>query len=899
MAASYVRIGQDEIASNLLAEVVVQQQLNAHWTCRVEYRATLDSRPEVEQMHGQPLRIATLGLDGTEHVIFSGIIRGTHLAHEVWGSYTAQVEAVSFCWLMDLGQHYAYYLKQSPQQIAQTLTGNSGLALTGSISGDATPSRVQWSETDYDFLHQLADDGEAWLRPTEGGVETQANFQPGVTVQWRQGEYGLLEFQTAGRVTPRRIDGAHYDATAMQSQRYGAIQSEAVFYPDAVPQLVGKALAASAATATGAHPGRNRAITLDHYQQRLQLESRRAAVNSVTCQGVSREPQVTAGNEIVVAGLPGASGTYGVIACTHRWTSKGYENHFTATPAKRWFAPVRVPRASASGLYPARVAANHDPHNQGRMQIQYWWLEETPTTWARLLTAHAGADRGLLWYPELGDEVTVRFEQGDPERPIIVGSVWNGIHQPPTEGYWHTGNPNDVEFASNNIKRIVTKSGIRITLNDTPGQESITLATPTSNHLTMTEKTNETGRPALVFHTAGDILVSAPNGRIHSNSATHSREVGSTGSAQGGFRVLPDSQVQSMAKANRMKYRANLIAAGRAKARTMSPGKAKTSLLNSCDSFEANNNRAEMARISASVYNFNGAPEGWTRVDPKDMPQNLQDRNLWQNPTTHFRAGLYRSSIDPNKYVVATAGTSNAKDLTTDIGQAFGLDTKQYDSAQRLAEQLRSSPYLPNLQATGHSLGGGEAALIGSMLHVPTTTLNAAGLHPETLARAGLTSADLTTVTNLEVPGQVVGELQGTGPNLLLAPSHLAILAGNDIVTATENAGIRAGNVELNAINWVLGNPQQPMPKLEQYPANQTWRTVFPASGKQVLLPEPDFSTSSSIQELHGASIISPVAGTAYNVTESVRRHLGDTILNSIEKQKTTDRLAIESAVQP
>ncbi|HZU10988.1 MAG TPA: phage baseplate assembly protein V [Pseudacidobacterium sp.] len=518
----HVQIGEEDIDLALLAEVTVLQKLNAHWTAQVIFRSLHDAQPDVAQMLGQTLKVSGYDLLGVEHTLFSGPVRDVELVYEVNGSYGARVDAISASWLMDQSQRHAYFLKQSPSAIAQTLAGKYGLALKGPLEGDAGLSRVQWSESDWGFLLRLVDDGEAWLRPTENGLETQTSFQPGPTLPWREGEYGLMEFSGAAKMRPVLQSGAHYDHRAAQSQTYSGIKSEAAHY-DPWSGLRGKTLAAGEALPAATVPGRHRATTLDSYQQQLQKESRRQAVNATLCSGISRSPEVLAGNEVTLSGVDqDVDGTYGVIECLHHWTPRGYESHFKATTAKRWFAPERPARPQAEGVFPARVTANHDPQNLGRVQVQFYWQEENATTWARLITGHAGAGRGLLITPEIGDEVAVRFEEADPERPYILGSVWNGVHLAPTQGLRGDEAPN------NDIKRLVTKSGHRLQISDRAGVETIALSTPTSNRLVMTEKANETGRPAVVLHTDGDIILAAPKGRIHLQSMLQSREVGST-----------------------------------------------------------------------------------------------------------------------------------------------------------------------------------------------------------------------------------------------------------------------------------------------------------------------------------------------------------------------------------
>lgn len=78
--------------------------------------------------------------------------------------------------------------------------------------------------------------------------------------------------------------------------------------------------------------------------------------------------------------------------------------------------------------------------------IQYPWQTEGHTTWVPIASTHAGEQRGRLFTPEVGDEVAVRFEEGDPERPIVTSSQWNGTDPPPPNPFREVGGYNDMKF---------------------------------------------------------------------------------------------------------------------------------------------------------------------------------------------------------------------------------------------------------------------------------------------------------------------------------------------------------------------------------------------------------------------------------------------------------------------
>ena len=132
------------------------------------------------------------------------------------------------------------------------------------------------------------------------------------------------------------------------------------------------------------------------------------------------------------------------------------------------------------GVYTAQVIDNADPLGQGRVRIRLPWSPDNEgasyEAWARLATMMAGDNRGTWFIPDVGDEVLVAFEAGEPSRPHIVGALWNGQDAP----------PESMDAAGGNIlKTICSRNGVRITLDDTDGQESLTMETPGGQSLTL------------------------------------------------------------------------------------------------------------------------------------------------------------------------------------------------------------------------------------------------------------------------------------------------------------------------------------------------------------------------------------------------------------------------------
>ena len=125
------------------------------------------------------------------------------------------------------------------------------------------------------------------------------------------------------------------------------------------------------------------------------------------------------------------------------------------------------------GVYPALVSDIKDPDNIGRVKVTLPWSPDTGSAryeaWARVATMMGGKNRGSWFVPDTNDEVLIGFEGGDPRRPYVIGGLWNGTDSPPAS----------MDGGGNNYKKVLrSRNGVKITLDDTDGRESLILETP-------------------------------------------------------------------------------------------------------------------------------------------------------------------------------------------------------------------------------------------------------------------------------------------------------------------------------------------------------------------------------------------------------------------------------------
>lgn len=182
------------------------------------------------------------------------------------------------------------------------------------------------------------------------------------------------------------------------------------------------------------------------------------------------EPKLKAGSVIELTQLGNRfSGEYMLTTVRHVLSPDRFTTYFTIE-GHRPRTLVQLLSNSRSngnrwhGVVPAIVTNIEDPDQMGRVKVKYPWLDDQQEShWARVSTMGGGGERGFFILPEVNDEVLVSFEQGDINRPFVLGNLYNGKDKPPTQA---------VTAGKVKERIIQTRTGHKIRMVDQEGSDN-------------------------------------------------------------------------------------------------------------------------------------------------------------------------------------------------------------------------------------------------------------------------------------------------------------------------------------------------------------------------------------------------------------------------------------------
>jgi phage protein D len=391
------------------------------------------------------------------------------------------------------------YQAMSYSSIARRLAGNGGLT-TGTIddSGAAATFVQQSNETDWEFLWRLADEIGFEVHVSD----QQLNFRKagsGPTAEPVRLAWGEQLVAFRPRVT------AVQQAESVTVRGWDPATKEPI-EATAEPAPTGAAIGIERAEAVSALGGGT--VTVADQPIRTAAEATAVARSVaarlgeafVEAEGTALgDPRLVGGAKVSIEEVGSRfGGTYTLSSATHVLRAgRGYETRFTVSGrAARSMLDLVATRAQRSwrhSVVVALVTNNEDPDALGRVRVRYPVLgTEHEGWWARLTAPAAGAKRGLLMMPQVGDEVLVAFEHDDEDHPYVIGSVWNGTAKP--QELVHV----DGSFALRSDKQVLVEAAEAMTLT---GDKDFTVTAAGNAKVTTSERSGD-GPP-------GDVTVDA------------------------------------------------------------------------------------------------------------------------------------------------------------------------------------------------------------------------------------------------------------------------------------------------------------------------------------------------------------------------------------------------------
>jgi len=430
-----------------------------------------------------------------ESSTFVGIVKDISVYGNAWEHAHVSIKGNSPTILIDgIGSTRAFaekgiadiYDECSSDHLSSKINVSDNLTYT-----DKLPFTVQWQESEFDFIGRLCFQNGEWfyyngealclgLDNSGDAVTLRKNrvrslrfdysVVPGISgISFR--DYNKNELK---QLTPEDVSGDDDMVSFAISESKDLYSGEGAIFSQAPSFASGDKLQ----------------YEEEQMKHHLKVHKQFKTAGVLTLSGESDNASIKLGGTIRLDGF-NHSGDFTVISLSHTCIdAKSYSNQFIAIPKgssypkKLKFKDVKIHPCSAV------VTDNKDPKKWGRIKVKFDWFQGIESPWIRIINQHAGDKRGTYFIPEIGDEVMVGFEHGDPRYPYVLGAVYNGK------------NFNEAAYdGDNNLKVIRTRTGNEILFDDN-GRIRIS-----NNHNVLELNTSEDGR--ITIETDGDIEFTA------------------------------------------------------------------------------------------------------------------------------------------------------------------------------------------------------------------------------------------------------------------------------------------------------------------------------------------------------------------------------------------------------
>lgn len=344
------------------------------------------------------------------------------------------------------------------------------------------PYMAQYNESVFDFMNRLSALYGEWFY--YDGTKVYFGKPDRDNTEKIVYDMDLEEVRLVANLVPGK--SARYDYVAQENKQHNA---DTPAKPDGMNDLQSIAHSCSekaytAKTTSAADPHVTDKAELD---EQMRIVKNASGANLLNIKGIGKTCRIRIG-EIIDVSFPDRMklpplGKFRIVGIEHEVRRDGhYSNSFVGVPDGTVHIPVPDVKRPLALPELATVKGNNDDKGQGRVKVAFDWQKNGKTTnWIRVQTPNAGVsgavpkNRGWVFVPEVGDQVMVSYEHGNPDRPYVTGSVF------------HSGSGKGGD-KDNKVKSIITRSGNAIVFDDETG--SIVITDQTGKQLIMLDGTD-------------------------------------------------------------------------------------------------------------------------------------------------------------------------------------------------------------------------------------------------------------------------------------------------------------------------------------------------------------------------------------------------------------------------
>ena len=433
---------------------------------------------------GETASISFVHRQTGESYDFEGIITQVEMVGSMGETGGVAIHGTSPTILYENNRTLDSWMDQSLSTIIKEVTQEYGKVNLVSNPKYATPIpyMAQYNESVFDFMNRLSALYGEWFY--YDGTKVYFGKPDRDNTEKIVYDMDLEEVRLVANLVPGK--SARYDYVAQENKQHNA---DTPAKPDGMNDLQSIAHSCSekaytAKTTSAADPHVTDKAELD---EQMRIVKNASGANLLNIKGIGKTCRIRIG-EIIDVSFPDRMklpplGKFRIVGIEHEVRRDGhYSNSFVGVPDGTVHIPVPDVKRPLALPELATVKENNDDKGQGRVKVAFDWQKNGRTTnWIRVQTPNAGVsgavpkNRGWVFVPEVGDQVMVSYEHGNPDRPYVTGSVF------------HSGSGKGGD-KDNKVKSIITRSGNAIVFDDETG--SIVITDQTGKQLIMLDGTD-------------------------------------------------------------------------------------------------------------------------------------------------------------------------------------------------------------------------------------------------------------------------------------------------------------------------------------------------------------------------------------------------------------------------